>query len=136
MSPPRDFKIGPTQVGMIAAQTIFGCDPNYDSSRPFPPAAPGVEQIELLDGTTSFVGYARAVWTLVDVIVARLVAGRQFALGSTTAYSGQCYVRTLDADGAYKSYRAIARFPNPMTLERDGAIYKNVQINFILLEVV
>jgi len=134
MLPPRDFKIGPTELGMISAETIFGTDPNYPDY--VPPAAPCAEFVETLSGIEDFVGYGRVTWTLDNVIIARLVAGRQFALGSTTAYSGQCYIRTPDADGAYKDYRVIARFPNPSTLERMGGVYQNAPVTFILLEVV
>lgn len=132
VTPSCDFKAGPTLATMKACVSLFGTDPNYPDY--FPPASQGTELVETAAATQIWRGYKRAIWTLDNVPAYVLTEARQYILGSATAYSGECYVRTLTPAGVYRNYRAIARFPDTRQLQRVAHIYQNVTIDLVLLE--
>lgn len=106
-------------------KTLFGYDPRSTYN-------PGAERLTTLAGTTVDVGYPRSVWTFTALTVAQW----EDLLDIVGGYSGEVYVETRDDLDSFDEYRAIARLPEPRTLERWGGVYQNIEIELVLVEVV
>ena len=91
---------------------------------------PGAERRLTLAGTTVDVGYPRATWTFAALTVTQWGA----LLTLVGAYSGEVYIETRDDVDVWKQWRALARLPEPRALDRWGGVYKNVEIELLLLE--
>jgi hypothetical protein len=104
-------------------KTLFGYDPRSIYN-------PGAERLLTLAGTTVDVGYPRSVWTFA-VLGIELWEDLLDMIGG---YSGEIYVETRDDVDTWYQYRALARLPEPRTLDRWGNCYRNVEILLVLLE--
>ena len=102
---------------------LFGYDPRSAYN-------PGAERLTTLAGTTVDIGYPRAVWTFAALTIAQW----ESLLDLVGAYSGEVYVETRDDVDDWYQWRAIARLPEPRTLDRWGGYYRGVEIEFVLLE--
>jgi len=91
---------------------------------------PGAERLTTLAGTTVDVGYPRAVWAFAALSIAQWSALRDLVGG----YSGEVYVETRNDVDEWQQWRALARLPEPRTLERWGGYYRDVEIGLVLLE--
>ncbi len=107
------------------AEDVFGYMPSSSYS-------PG-ERITDLSGLQPFVGYPRSKWKFQSIHRDKLAA---FFTLIGNVYSAQCYVRTRDTFDTWADYRAIVIIPDPAGLERWGEHYKDVVLEFILLEAV
>jgi hypothetical protein len=105
------------------ATVLFGVDPRTTYN-------PGAERVTTLSGTTADVGYARSVWTFAALTIEQWEA----LLDIVGGYSGEVYVEVRDDIDDWYEYRAIARLPEPRTLDRWGGYYQNVSIEFVLIE--
>lgn len=103
-------------------ETRFGYDPRSTYS-------PGAERLTTLAGTTVDVGYPRAVWTFAALTVTQWETLYTIVGG----YSGLAYAETRDDMDDWNEYQVLARLPEPGTLERWGGVYKNVEIELLLL---
>ncbi|MGC9397113.1 MAG: hypothetical protein ACP5J4_19895 [Anaerolineae bacterium] len=103
--------------------TFFGYDPRSTYN-------PGAEGVLTLAGTLAYVGYPRATWRFAALTV------EQWAdlLTLVGGYSGEIYIETRDDVDGWYQWRAIARLPEPRTLDRWGGVYRDVEVEFILLE--
>lgn len=102
---------------------LFGYDPRSIYN-------PGAEAIVTLAGTLDFVGYPRATWLFSALTIAQWSA----LLTLVGAYSGEVYIETRDDVDGWYQWRALCRLPEPRTLDRWGGVYKNVEVEFLLLE--
>lgn len=101
---------------------LFGYDPRSTYN-------PGAERLTTLAGTTVDVGYPRAVWTFAALTVAQW----EDLLELVGAYSGTVYIETRDDVDDWYQWLALARLPEPRTLNRWGGVYKDVEIEFLLI---
>lgn len=106
------------------AVALFGYDPASTYN-------PG-ERLVTLAGTTVDTGYPRSVWTFAALTVEQW----EDLIDLVGGYSGQVYVETRNDIDEFDEYRAIARLPEPRSLMRWGGYYRDVSIEFVLLEVV
>lgn len=91
---------------------------------------PGAERVITLAGTTVDVGYPRSVWTFAALTVEQW----EDLLDIVDGYSGMVYVETRNDVDEWTTYHAIARLPEPRNLDRWGGIYRDIEIEFVLLE--
>jgi hypothetical protein len=91
--------------------------------------AAGAERVITIAGTTADVGYPRATWTFAALTVAQWSAWQTLVGG----YSGTVYIETRDDEDSWHVYRAVARLPDPATLDRWGGYYRNVTIELVLV---
>ena len=121
------YQLGTTSSNMTDAVTTLGADPQGTY-------APGGEREAALDGTLKYRGFPRATWTFAFLTLARwLTLKNTLASGSL---SGACYIRTRDDEDTWQTYQAISRLPDTADLKRWGGRYLDVEIEFLLVEVI
>jgi len=101
----------------------FGRDPRATYN-------PGAESVLTLAGTLAYVGYPRATWRFAALTIAQW-ADLLTLIGD---YSGEVYIETRNDIDEWAQWRALARLPEPRTLDRWGAHYREVEVEFLLLE--
>ncbi len=107
-----------------ACRVLFGYDPRVTYN-------PGAEVVRDHGGGLQFVGYPRATWTFAVLSIEHW----EDLLDLVGGYSGEVYVETRNDVDNWLTYRAIARLPEPRTLNRWGGYYRDVTIELILIEV-
>lgn len=122
------YELGATEIAMVPATDWFG---GYNPHSRYAPAG---ELATAHSGELVEIGYPRSVWVVDGISVADYAALRTGL--SITGYSGEVYVETRDEDDAFAVYRALMRFPNPEGLERWSGYYQDVELEFVLLEVI
>jgi len=91
---------------------------------------PGASLVTTLTGTTEYTGYPRSLWKFAALTIEQWTALRTLIGG----YSGEIYIETHDDDDTWREWRAIARMPEPKKLDRWSGVYKNVEIEMVLVE--
>lgn len=104
-------------------KTLFGYDPRSTYN-------PGAEVVVTIAGTLAYVGYPRVTWTFPALSIELW----EDLLELVGDYSGQVYIETRDDIDDWYDWRALARLPEPRTLDRYGGVYKNVEIELLLIE--
>ena len=95
---------------------------------------PGSQSVIVGDGTLLWRGYPVVTWRYGWMTVAQWTALKTYITNG--AYSAECYVETRDDEDSYSRYQAVARFPDPSTLQRWGSRYMDVVIEFALVDAV
>ena len=101
----------------------FGRDPRATYN-------PGAEAVLTLAGTMVFTGYPRATWRFAALTVEQW----EDILDLVGGYSGEVYIETRNDIDKWAQWRALARLPEPRTLDRWGGVYRGVEVEFLLLE--
>jgi len=122
------YQIGPTSGTMEDAKERLG----------YYPRSSYVQELEDDHaGGRRPVGYPRSAWIFAALTLDQYKALVQTLLTLTTGeYSHEVYIETRDEWDNYQTYRAMMRLPDPETLDRWGETYKDVVLNFTLLEVI
>ena len=122
-----DYLIGIDVDALSLASAVFGVAP---ASR----YKAGAEFSLTSDAGQVWRGYPRAVWTFKAIPVATYTAAICTTLNITAgAASGAVVIYTRDEYDTWTYWNAILRLPDPATLDRWGAHYLNVSLEFILL---
>ncbi len=119
------YELGATVGTMVTAVTLCGTDPQATYS-------PGAERVTTVAGTLVDVGFPRVTWTFAALTVAQWGALGTLIGGA----AGVIYIQTRDDVDDWATYEVIARLPDPGTLTRWGGVYRDVTVEFVLLEAV
>ena len=122
------YQLGLTEIGMVAATTWFG---GFDPHSRYAPAG---ELVQAHSGELVEQGYPVSTWVIDGISVVNYAALRSGL--SMTGYSAEVYIETRDEDDVYNTYRSLLRLPNPVTLERWSEHYQDVELEFVLLELI
>lgn len=118
------YQIGGVGSGSLQpCLTVLGVEPRATYN-------PGAERVTTLAGTFAAVGYPRATWTFTVLEV----TAWDTLLALVGGYSGEVLVETRNDVDDWAQWRALARLPEPRALERWGGFYRNVTLEFVLLE--
>jgi hypothetical protein len=121
------YQMGATQGALQDVETVFGFGPRSTY-------APGREEVVTVSGLGVYIGYPRVTWTFAALSVAQWQTLKTTLGGG--GLSAVCYIQTRNDLDVWGTYQAISRLPNPETLERWGGHYRDVVVEFSLLEAV
>lgn len=126
-----EYAISKTLIAVFpTAQSVFGVAPS--SSPKY-----GAELTPTGDGGQLWRGYPRTLWRFKAIPVATYTTAITSTLGITAgAAYGEVYVYTRNEYDTWAYYRAMLWLPDPTTLNRWGAHYLDVALEFVLLETV
>jgi len=121
------YLIGTDVDALYTAEAVFGVEP---ASKP----KAGAELAEVSDGGQVWRGYPCTTWLFKAIPVAtyKTAITTTLNIAAGAAY-GDVVIYTRDEYDTFAYWEAIIRLPDPATLERWGAQYLNVALEFVLL---
>jgi len=119
------YQIGTSQPTLEPVTGVVGFDPRATY-------APGTDRPRTGSGTRLYRGYPIATWTFKAISIAVWDDLKTTYLGGE--HSGETYIETRDDEGNYTQWRAVMTLPDSADLNRWGEVYRDVTIEFLLIE--
>jgi len=122
------YQIGPDSGSLEDTVDVFGIDPRGYKYRE------GAQRMRKADGHIEHQGYPRITWTLKSISVSTFNAALSTLGFSAGDYSADVVIHARARQGAWATCDVIMIIPDEADLERWGAEYQDIELEFIVTD--